>query len=88
MCLQALDFNGHRLNIEEKKPRNDNRTHSNSRHGNRRDGGRHMRGGRGGGYGGPQREDGDGRGEQGRFNNLNKSSQHRRQPMKLIQQKI
>jgi len=72
-----MDYYGQRLNIEEKKPRNDNRTHSNSRNGGgRRDGGRHTRGGGMNRRGGLSHDDWE-RNEHGRYNNLNKSNPHR-----------
>jgi len=76
---EKIEYKGHRLNVEEKKPRGE-RTHSGSRPGVRRDGQRfNPRGGRGGGFGsgGQSREDSGSR-DQGRFNNANKSNMNRR----------
>ena len=72
-----VEYKGHKLNVEEKKPRGE-RTHSGSRPGIRRDGPRfNHRGGRGGGFGGPPREDSGNR-DQGRFSNVNKANMNRR----------
>ena len=72
-----IEYKGHKLNVEEKKPRGE-RTHSGSRPGIRRDGPRfNHRGGRGGGFGGPPREDSGNR-DQGRFSNVNKANMNRR----------